>query len=68
MIGVNIMAVTQLYGEYVRKACEAGADAIITGAGLPMTLPQYAAGFPTKIAPIVSSGKAAQVILKYWDR
>lgn len=68
MIGVNIMAVTQLYGEYVRKACEAGADAIITGAGLPMTLPQYAAGFSAKLAPIVSSGKAAQVILKYWDR
>ena len=68
MIGVNIMAVTQLYGEYVRTACEAGADAIITGAGLPTTLPQYVAGFPTKIAPIVSSGKAAQVILKYWDK
>lgn len=68
MIGVNIMAVTQQYGEYVRKACEAGADAIIVGAGLPTTLPQYVTGFPTKIAPIVSSEKAAQVILKYWDK
>lgn len=68
MIGVNIMTVTQLYGEYVRKACEAGADAIITGAGLPMALPKYAAGFDTKIAPIVSSEKALQVILKYWDK
>lgn len=68
MIGVNIMAVTQLYGEYVRQACQAGADAIITGAGLPTSLPQYTAGFSTKIAPIVSSGKAAQVILKYWDK
>lgn len=35
MIGVNIMAVTQLYSQYVKTACEAGADAIITGAGLP---------------------------------
>lgn len=68
MIGVNIMAVTQLYGDYVRTACEAGADAIITGAGLPTALPQYVAGFPTKIAPIVSSAKAAQVILKYWGK
>ena len=30
MIGVNIMAVTQLYGDYVKTACEAGVDAIIT--------------------------------------
>lgn len=68
LIGVNIMAVTQLYGEYVKTACEAGADAIITGAGLPTLLPQYVAGYDTKIAPIVSSGKALQIILKYWDK
>ena len=68
MIGVNIMAVTQLYGEYVRTACEAGADAIITGAGLPTVLPRYVDGFPAKIAPIISSEKAVDVILKYWDK
>ena len=68
MVGVNIMAVTRLYGEYVKVACEAGADAIITGAGLPTSLPQHVAGFPVKIAPIVSSARAACVILKYWDR
>lgn len=68
MVAVNIMAVTQLYGEYVKQACKAGADAIITGAGLPTTLPQYVAGYDTKIAPIVSSEKALQVILQYWDK
>ena len=68
LIGVNIMAVTQRYGEYVKTACEAGADAIITGAGLPLSLPQDAAGYDVLLAPIVSSEKALQVILRYWDK
>ncbi|WP_428260348.1 hypothetical protein [Gallibacter sp. Marseille-QA0791] len=68
MIDVNIMTFTQLYEKHVRTTCEAGADAIITGAGLPTSLPQYVQGFPVKIAPIVSTKKSAQVILKYWDR
>lgn len=68
LVGVNIMAVTQLYGDYVRTACAAGADAIITGAGLPLSLPQDAAGYDVLLAPIVSSAKALQTILKYWDR
>ena len=68
MIGVNIMAVTQLYGDYVKTACETGVDAIITGAGLPVELPKYAAGYDVAIAPIVSTAKAAGVILKRWDK
>lgn len=66
IIGVNIMVATRKYEEYVKAAIEAGADLIISGAGLPMTLPELAASAKTKIAPIVSSLKSAQVILKYW--
>lgn len=68
MVGVNIMAVTQLYGEYVKTVCKAGVDAIISGAGLPTNLPEYAAGYDVALAPIVSSAKSAKVILKYWDK
>ena len=68
IVGVNIMVATKLYGDYVRAACEAGADVIISGAGLPITLPELTRGFDTKIAPIVSSLKATSVILKMWDR
>lgn len=68
VIGFNIMVALQHYEEYVRAAAEAGADLIISGAGLPTDLPQYVAGTATKIAPIVSSEKSAQVILKYWDK
>lgn len=65
-VAVNIMSVTQLYGEYVRKAVEAGVDAVISGAGLPITLPEYVKGSGVKIAPVVSTRKAADVILRMW--
>jgi len=68
VVGVNIMVATKEYDKYVKAACEGGADVIISGAGLPISLPELVKGFKTKIAPIVSSIKAAAVILKMWDR
>lgn len=66
IVGVNIMVATKRYEDYVKAAVQAGADLIISGAGLPMTLPALVEGAKTKIAPIVSSVKSAQVICKYW--
>ncbi len=66
IIGVNIMVATQKYEEYVKAAVEAGVDLIISGAGLPMALPEIVGSAKTKLAPIVSSLKSAQVICKYW--
>ena len=66
IIGVNIMVATRYYEKYVEVACEAGADLIISGAGLPVDLPKLTENYPTKIAPIVSSAKSASVILKMW--
>lgn len=68
IIGVNIMVATRQYEEYVKAAVKAGVDLIISGAGLPMTLPELTRGFKTKIAPIVSSLKSVQVIWKYWEK
>lgn len=68
VIGVNIMVATRFYERYVKAACEAGADLIISGAGLPISLPEYVKEFPICIAPIVSSAKAAMIICKMWDR
>lgn len=66
IVGVNIMVATRNYDDYVKAAVAAGVDLIICGAGLPMNLPALTAGSDTKIAPIVSSVKSAQVIFKYW--
>lgn len=68
ILGFNIMVATKRYEDYVRAALEAGADIIVSGAGLPVDLPKYAEGFKTKLAPIVSSVKAAALICKLWDR
>lgn len=66
ILGINIMVATRRYEDYVKAAVSAGADFIVSGAGLPMTLPSLVKGTKVKIAPIVSSLKSAQVILRYW--
>lgn len=68
VIGFNIMVAMRHYETYVQAAIDAGADLIISGAGLPTQLPQIAKESPVKLAPIVSTDKSAKVILKYWDR
>ncbi|HIY20090.1 MAG TPA: nitronate monooxygenase family protein [Candidatus Blautia avistercoris] len=68
ILGVNIMVATQNYKEYVKEAVKNKIDLIVSGAGLPIDLPELVEGTKTKIAPIVSSLKSASVICKMWDR
>lgn len=67
VIGINLMVAMNNYKETVKAAVEEGIDIIISGAGLPTELPNLIKGTKTKIAPIVSSAKAATVITKLWD-
>ena len=67
ILGVNNMVATKQNAEYVKAAVKAGIDLIISGAGLPMELPKLVEGSKTKIAPIVSTVKAARVICRFWD-
>lgn len=68
IIGCNIMVALRDYEDHVKASAAAGADLIISGAGLPAELPRLVQGSRTKIAPIVSTEKSAKVILKYWER
>ncbi|MDO4483710.1 MAG: nitronate monooxygenase family protein [Clostridia bacterium] len=68
LVGANIMVALADYHAHVRQAVACGADVIISGAGLPLDLPALTAGSDVKIAPIVSSLRAAQVIIKKWLR
>ncbi|MEG0377322.1 MAG: nitronate monooxygenase, partial [Eubacterium sp.] len=68
LLGVNIMAALKNFGTYVEKAVEAKVDAIIVGAGLPLDLPKYVKDKRIALAPIVSSGRAAKLLFKAWDR
>lgn len=67
-IGVNIMAVTEKYDEYVKKAIDCGCNLVISGAGIAKNLPELVKGTSTCFAPIFSSLKATKIILKMWDK
>ncbi|MDW7660314.1 MAG: nitronate monooxygenase [Bacillota bacterium] len=67
-IGINFMVAMNSYAEHVKEAVKEGIDFIVSGAGIPTELPGLVKGSTTKIAPIVSSSKAAALIAKLWDR
>jgi nitronate monooxygenase len=67
--GINIMVALQRdYEASVRAALEAGADAIVSGAGLPLSLPEIQAPGRTALIPIVSSARALALICRRWER
>ena len=68
MVAINAMVATQNYADAVRTAVEAGVDAIVSGAGLPLELPGLVGTTNVALAPIVSSGRAAKLILRRWEK
>jgi len=69
LAGINIMvALVRDYENSVRGAIDAGADFIISGAGLPLGLPAIQPPGDTALIPIVSSARALELICKKWER
>ncbi|MBF0125096.1 MAG: nitronate monooxygenase [Magnetococcales bacterium] len=67
IIGTNCMVAIRDFEAMVRTSVEHGAQMIISGAGLPLRLPEFAAANPeTALLPIVSSLRAATIIAKRW--
>ena len=55
------------FDKLVEAAIEEKIDFIFAGAGLPLDLPKYLKGSnDTKLVPIVSSGRAAKLLIKKW--
>jgi nitronate monooxygenase len=67
-VAVNVMGVLSNAGDLIRTAIGEGTEMIVSGAGLPLHLPQQAEGSSVCLLPIVSSGRAARLILQYWDK
>lgn len=68
-LACNILYAINDYGRVVRDACEAGANIIITGAGIPTNMPEFTKDFPdVALVPIVSSARALKLICKKWQR
>lgn len=68
LLAVNAMVATRQYADAVRTAVDCGIDAVISGAGLPLALPEYVPEGAALIAPIVSSGRAAALIARVWQQ
>ncbi len=67
--GINIMgALARDFSDSVKGALDAGADAIISGAGLPLSLPAIQQPKDTALIPIVSSARALEIICKKWEK
>jgi len=79
VVAVNIMrAVDGDFVSSVYGAIGAEADLIFCGAGLPLSLPTIAKEaaikyfgtrkFRTKLVPIISSGRAARIVIRKWEK
>ena len=69
LLGVNIMVALTHFSNLVIAAIEEGIDFIFSGAGLPLDLQKYLERrTKPKLVPIVSSGRAAEVLCKKWAR
>jgi len=73
VIGVNIMAALSDFGKMLKTAMQEQADIIFVGAGLMLKIPEeidlsFLEKAKSKIAPIVSSDRAAKIIFSYWDK
>ncbi len=67
-LAANVLYAINDYGRVVRDACEAGANMIVTGAGLPTNMPEFTSNFPdVALIPIVSSAKALRILCKRWE-
>jgi len=68
-LACNVLYASNDYGRIVTDACAAGADMIITGAGLPTNMPEFTKDYPdVALIPIVSSARALKLICKKWKR
>jgi len=67
IVGVNVMVAMSNFADMVRTAIAEKADIIFSGAGLPLSLPSFLTeGAKTKLAPIVSSARAAKLLCEKW--
>ncbi|MGD9835374.1 MAG: NAD(P)H-dependent flavin oxidoreductase [Piscinibacter sp.] len=69
LLAINVMRAVAEYAASVKRALEAGIDAVVVGAGLPLDLPDLAADHPDALlVPILSDARGVQLIVKKWER
>ncbi|OQX95636.1 nitronate monooxygenase [candidate division KSB1 bacterium 4572_119] len=68
LLAVNIMEALSNARDLIATAVREGIKIIVVGAGLPLKLPEIVEDDSVNLIPIVSSGRAAGLILRSWDK
>jgi nitronate monooxygenase len=69
LLAINVMRAVNAYAPSVTRALQAGIDAVVVGAGLPLDLPDLARDHPqVALIPILSDARGVALVLKKWER
>jgi NAD(P)H-dependent flavin oxidoreductase YrpB (nitropropane dioxygenase family) len=68
VFGINAMVALSNYEDLIKAAVNEGVHFIASGAGLPLKLPEFTEGSSVKLLPIISSSRAADIVIKTWKK
>lgn len=67
-LAINIMGVLSNARDLIQTSVREGIKIIVSGASLPLKLPEMVDDATVKLLPIISSGRAADIVLRTWDK
>lgn len=67
-LGVNIMVALSNYRELIEQSIKSEVDYIISGAGIPLYLPEYVGDKNIALIPVLSNPRAVAILLKAWGK
>jgi nitronate monooxygenase len=67
-IAVNILGVLSNAKDLIQTSAREGIKLIVSGASLPLRLPEMVDDETVNLIPIISSGRAADIVLRTWEK
>jgi nitronate monooxygenase len=67
-LAINILGVLSNARDLIQASVREGIKLIVSGASLPLKLPEMVDDPTVKLLPIISSGRAADLVLRTWDK
>ncbi len=67
-LAINILGVLSNARDLIQASVQEGIKLIVSGASLPLKLPEMVDDATVKLLPIISSGRAADLVLRAWDK
>ncbi len=67
-IAINVLGVLSNAKDLIQTAAAEGIQFIVSGASLPLRLPELVGDLKVYLVPIISSGRAADIVLRTWDK